>query len=243
MKSFLIALQFLTILPVQIKSEIKPEDFGRSCLFFPLVGALIGVLLAVFPGLFAFLPYPVICVFILAAEIIVTGGMHLDGFADTCDGLYGFKNKERSLEIMRDSHIGTMAVVGVVVLLLLKFSLLFGIEQGSLWKALIMMAAFSRWAQTLACFLADYPRQEGKAKYFIEHISSREVLLGAIFTFFVFFILLKMQGIILFFLSLLTVLLWINFIKAKINGMTGDTVGSVNEIAEVTVLLFILILA
>ena len=68
-------------------------------------------------------------------------------------------------------------------------------------------------------------------------------MLGAIFTFFVFFILLKMQGIILFFLSLLTVLLWINFIKAKINGMTGDTVGSVNEIAEVTVLLFILILA
>lgn len=242
MKQFFIALQFLTILPIKIKSEIKKEDLGRSLVYFPLVGALLGFFLVLTFLTFDFLPHLVTAVLILGASIIITGGMHLDGFADTCDGLYGFKTKARALEIMRESHIGAMGVIGIIVLLLLKFALLASIPKESMWRLLILMAVFARWAQTLACLFSSYARKEGKAKYFIEYAGKREFFIGTVFTLTAFLLLLNVKGLILFIVTLLSIILSISWIKRRIDGMTGDTIGAVNEVAEVSVLLFGLIL-
>lgn len=241
MKSFLVALQFLTILPIKIKPAIKKESFGKSLLYFPIIGTLIGLALSLITFLFGFLPNLVIGVFILIASIIITGGIHLDGFADTCDGFYGSKPKEKILEIMRDSRTGVMGVIGVVSLLLLKFALIVAIPQDILWKVLIMMAVFARWSQVLACFTSNYARQEGKAKYFIEYASKKELMVGGLFAIALFLLLVKMNGIILFVVSLLPVFLFINYIKKEIGGMTGDTIGATSEIAEVVILFFSLI--
>lgn len=243
MKLFLVALQFLTILPVKIKAQIKESDFGRALVYFPIVGMLIGVLLVLVLFLFTSLPISVASVFILIVSIIVTGGIHLDGFADTCDGLYGFKTKDKALEIMRDSHLGAMGVIGIVMLLLLKFTLLMSIPQSTLWRSLILMAIFARWIQVLSCFLSNYARKEGKAKYFIEYAGKKEILISMLFTVAFFLLLMKVEGFILFLISLLTMLPFINYIKKKIGGMTGDTIGAASEIAEVLVLLFSLIIA
>ncbi len=244
MKRFLIALQFLTIFPIKIKSEIKEKDFGASLLYFPLIGLLIGLLLSVSAILLSFLPFlPALLkgALILLISIITTGGIHLDGFADTCDGFYGNRPKEKILEIMKDSHIGTMGVIGVVSLLLLKFSLIVSFPAGFLWKALIMMSVFSRWFQVMACFSACYARQEGKAKYFIEYAGKKEVFIGGIFTLGLFLLLMQLKGVIIFFLSMLSVLLFLHYIRKKIGGMTGDTIGAVSEITEVSTLFSILI--
>jgi adenosylcobinamide-GDP ribazoletransferase len=233
---FLIALQFLTILPVKISSELKDEDFGRSLAYFPLIGLLIGLLLSGTALLLDFLPNLVKGVLILIASIVITGGIHLEGFADTCDGFYGSKPKEKILEIMHDSHIGVMGVVGVASLLLLKLSLIVNIPQHILWKSLILMATFARWSQVLACCTSGYARKEGKAKYFIEYDSKKECLIGCIFTAAAFFLLARLIGVLLLILSLLPVLLFIGYVRKKIGGMTGDTIGAVSEFSEVVIL-------
>ena len=241
MKRFLIALQFLTILPIKIKSEIKEKDFGRSLIYFPIVGIFIGLALALILFVFDFLPHLVRVTLVLVGSIVITGGIHLDGFADTCDGFYGSKPKQKILEIMRDSRTGVMGVIGIVSVLLLKFALLTSIPQNILWKSLIMMAVFARWSQVLACYISNYSRKEGKAKYFIEYASEKEFVVGTLFTIVLFLVLGKFKGVILFILSLLPILLFMNYAKRKIGGMTGDTIGATNEIAEIAVLLFTLI--
>ncbi|MFH1519543.1 MAG: adenosylcobinamide-GDP ribazoletransferase [Candidatus Omnitrophota bacterium] len=255
MRQFLIALQFLTILPIKIsaqgaclparqgsayggKSKISEEDFGKSLLYFPVVGALIGLVLTLALFLLEFLPTLVIGAFILILSIVITGGIHLDGFADTCDGFYGHRPKERILEIMRDSKIGAMGMIGIVSLLLLKFSLIVSIPQGILWKVLIVMVAFGRWSQALACYISEYARKEGKAKCFVEYASGDEFRIGTFFTLALFFVLLGLKGVVLFIFSLVPVLVFINYVSKKIGGMTGDTIGAASEISEIIILFF-----
>lgn len=241
MKQFLIALQFLTILPIKIKSQISREYFGQSLAYFPLVGILIGILLAIISIIFNYLPHLVLGAIVLVISIIITGGIHLDGFADTCDGFYGARSKEEILAIMRDSRIGVMGTIGVACILLLKFSLIVSIPQNHLWKALILMATFARWAQVLACYSSDYARENGKARFFIEYASLKGVIIGGLLTFTLFLLLVNVKGVLLFLLAYAVVFLFIKYIKKKIDGMTGDTIGATSEIAEIAVLFFALI--
>ncbi len=237
MNYFLIALQFLTIFPIKIKSEIQEKDFGASLLYFPFVGLLIGLFLASSAFLFSFLPGLVRGAFILIISIIITGGIHLDGFADVCDGFYGNRPKEKILEIMRDSRIGVMGAIGIFSLLLLKFGIIASLPDAVLWKALIEMAVFARWSQALVCSISCYARSEGKAGYFIGYARKKDVFIGSIFTLGLFLLLMQLKGVILFFLSMLSVLLFLHYIRKKIGGMTGDTIGAVSEFSEVITLL------
>lgn len=242
MKKFLIALQFLTIIPTKINSEIKNKDLGASLIYFPLVGALIGLLLALCTIVFGFLPRLVIVVLVIIVSIIVTGVIHIDGLADTCDGLFSLKPKEKMLEVMRDSRIGVMGMTAIVCLLLFKFTLLFSLPIGILRKSLILMIAFSRWAQVVACYSSKYVRNEGIAKYYIKYAGDREIIGATLFTLALFFALMQLKGIILFFISMLPIFLFVNFVKAKIGGMTGDTIGATSELAEVTLIFLSLII-
>jgi len=238
MKRFLIALQFLTILPFNIKGKIEEKDFGRSLIYFPIVGLLLGLFLASIAYISALLPPLVTSVLILVAWTVITGGIHLDGFADTCDGFYGNRPKEDILKIMRDSRIGTMGAVGVVMLLLFKFAILSSIRSKDLWKVLIITVVFARWSQVLACFTSKYARDEGKAKYFIEYARKRDMFIGALFILILNWFLMGIKGVILFALLLAVIFLFIRYVKRKIGGMTGDTIGATNEIAEAAALFF-----
>jgi len=251
MRDFFAALQFLTILPVspvrprgangvKIGPDIEGKAFGRSLAWFPFVGLMIGLTISLPVLLSDILPQAVIAALIVAASIVITGGIHLDGFADTCDGLYGSSSRERALEIMRDSRIGTMATVGVAMLLILKFSILASMPREIIVKSLILMAAFARWSQVLACVVSKYARGEGKAKHFIEYASKRELLVSSLFILTLFIFLLGVKGIALFALSALPAFVMINYIKIRIGGMTGDTIGAVSEASEAAVLLFCL---
>lgn len=231
MKPLLIAFQFLTIIPIKVQDP-QEKDFGRSLFYFPLTGCLIGVLLGGFAAALYFLPPMTAAAILTAASVGLTGGIHLDGFADTWDGLYGGKNKDRSLEIMRDSRIGVMGAAGVFLLLLLKFSVFVSFPSHELWKILIVSAAFSRWAQSFACAFFKYARDEGKALHFIYHARRADIVLGLIFVSALSFYFWKFRGVLFIFISFLPVFFFMKWIERRIGGMTGDTIGAVNEVAE-----------
>lgn len=237
-RPFLLSLQFLTLFPIRISFGVEKKDFGAALFWFPVVGVLIGLALSSIVFLLAPLPQVVIAAIIVSASIIITGGIHLDGFADTCDGLSGFTTKERALEIMRDSRIGAMGAAGVAALLILKFSFFASIPREEMWKYLILMAAFGRWAQVLSCSVSAYARDDGKAKYFIEYAGARPAFLTGAFTLALFAYLFRLEGVILFFVLVVFISIPIKFIKDRLGGMTGDTIGAVNELAE-TALLFL----
>ncbi|MFA4888153.1 MAG: adenosylcobinamide-GDP ribazoletransferase [Candidatus Omnitrophota bacterium] len=240
MKRLPIALQFLTVLPFKIRTEIKDEDYARSLIYFPVVGLTIGSILSLVPLCCGFLPVPVVGVIVLILLTFITGALHLDGFADTCDGFYGSKPKEEILRIMRDTRIGAMGIVGVTLLLLLKFSLIISIPRDALWRPLVLMCCFSRWVQAAGCLL-PYARDEGKAGLFIKYARKRDIVIAGLFTALVSYALFSLKGIAIFFSSLIPALLFIRYAKTRIGGMTGDTLGAVSEIAEVSTLFSILI--
>lgn len=238
MKKFLIALQFLTVIPVKIPGELTGKEIGESTLFFPLVGALIGVVLWITALSQAFLPPIIVAALIIITGAAVTGGLHLDGFMDTCDGLYGTqKTKEQRLTIMRDSHVGAMGVLGVVLLLMLKFALLASFSPKMLYSLVLTMPVFARWIQVVDCFLFTYAREEGKGKEFLSHTTWKESLLSGLFTLSFFVVIWKTETLILLPLSLLLPAFFIFIVKQKLGGMTGDLIGASSEIAEVSWLL------
>ena len=241
MKHFLLALQFLTVLPVKIKTKLKDKDYPESLAFFPLAGAIIGVVLVFCLVLLKAFPVIVQAAFLIVVSAVITGGLHIDGFADTCDGFCGAASQEKILRIMKDSSIGVMGVAGIVCLLILKFSLLASIPLEGLWRVLIVMAVFSRWMQAYACTFTDYPRQEGKAKFFMSKAARGKVLLSGVLVLLVCIILLRFEAIPVVMFSFLAGYIFMVYARRKIAGLTGDTIGAVNEISETAVLFFGLI--
>lgn len=239
MKQFLIALQFLTILPVKVK-QIEDKDYGKALFYFPFVGIIIGVLLSLFLLFSNALPKALISSFILLSSIILTGAIHLDGLADTLDGFYGGRTKEDILNIMRDKRIGAIGAIGLFSVLIFKYSLIVSIPYNLLWRFLIISLVFSRWMQSIACSFFNYAREEGKAKNFITFSNKKDCYLSGVFVLLIFVLLVKFKGILIFLLSLFLSLIFMYYINKKINGMSGDTIGAINEIAEISVLLFAL---
>ncbi|MBT9146882.1 MAG: Adenosylcobinamide-GDP ribazoletransferase [Syntrophomonadaceae bacterium] len=238
MRKFFIALQFLTIFPLKIR-DVEERELGQSLAYFPLVGAIIGLAgtlsLLIFSSV---LPSPPTNILILIILMFITGAIHLDGFADTCDGFYAGKDKGDILQIMRDSHIGVMGVMGLMGILLLKFTLLENISSDILGKSLVVMCVLGRWAQVLACYVSNYAREAGKAKPFIEYAGRRELFISSLFSLSLSIFLMGFRAVILFIFLTPTLLYFIKYLKKRIGGMTGDTIGAVNEVTEIGILLF-----
>ncbi|MBI2119882.1 MAG: adenosylcobinamide-GDP ribazoletransferase [Elusimicrobia bacterium] len=238
MRLFLIALQFLTILPLT-KNYVKEEkDLAGSMIFYPLVGLCIGLLtLWIYSLSEKFFIPSISLIFAFIAGIIFTGALHLDGFADSCDGFYAGKNKEEILKIMKDSRIGTMAVVGLFCLLLLKCSLYFSLLfKDQLKNAFLIVPVISRWLMTLSASLYPYAREEGTAGAFLKHIGKKELFFSSLLLIVIIYPVLGFNGIIIAGLSFSTVWFFLQWVKNKIDGITGDILGAVNELAEITAL-------
>ena len=243
---FLAALQLLTSIPVSLKRELSPTQLGRATAWFPLVGLLIGCVLAFVNWLLSiFLPSSVVNALLIAALVIVTGAMHLDGFADTCDGIAGHKPVEERWRVMRDSRTGAFGVVGIVLLLLVKYVSLSNIPADLITATLVFMPLVSRWAMVYAIFAFPYARPEGLGKAYKAATRWPQFTIATIITlvmiFLVLFIWLAVIGVLVFFgIWIFTTLLSLYF-KHKFAGLTGDTYGAINEAVEVMVLILIVL--
>lgn len=237
MRRFLLAVQFLTIIPVMIRGGVTQKDLGRSMGYFPLTGLLIAGLLCLIYYCTSVLCPQARAALLAALGVIVTGGVHLDGWADTCDGFYGQRSKEDRLMIMRDSSVGAMGAAGIVILLLLKYSFYLNADPDQILKLIIMMCVGSRWTQMFACISAPYARKEGKALAYIEYLSKRSVFVNAVLICVLFFFLAGIKGLVIFAVTLIYSLLFIRVSLAKIQGITGDVIGALSESVEVVVLI------
>jgi adenosylcobinamide-GDP ribazoletransferase len=244
---FLLALQFLTSIPLSLKRELSPAQLGRATAWFPLVGLVIGIILAVLNWLMGFiLPASVANVLVIVALVVVTGAMHMDGFADTCDGIAGHKPVEERWRVMHDSRTGAFGVVGVALLLLVKYVSLNNIPANMMLPTLLFMPVFSRWAMVYAIFAFTYARPEGLGKAYKEATRWPQFTIATIITMALMLLLmflgLPVLGMLVFFgIWIFTTLLSLYF-KHKFAGLTGDTYGTINEVAEVMALIFVIVI-
>jgi adenosylcobinamide-GDP ribazoletransferase len=251
---FLAALQFLTIIPIPWRREVRPEELGRSAGYFPIVGLIIGLILAGLSGLLnLFLPLLVTNALLIASMVVISGALHVDGFVDTFDGLASHRTAEDRWQVMNDSRAGGFGIVSAVLLLLVKFTSLSSIPDTLLITTLVLMPIVSRWTMVYAIFAYPYAKPSGLGKAFKQGTSWPRFTMATLTALVLVFILsqwllnvlviAQLIGLaIMFFLWVITVVV-ATYFKSKFSGLTGDNYGAINEVAEVCVLIFISLLA
>lgn len=243
MRDFVRALSFLTILP--IGRYLPPDEKGlaRSMAFYPLAGSVIGGLSALgFYLLSALFPKPLALWFTMGLLVLLTGGLHLDGFADTLDGLACRGTKEKVLEVMRDSRVGAFGVIGLILLIGAKYLALDQISNPAIPYTLILMAVLGRSSMVLVCYRSPYARTTGGlAKPFTEKLGLREMVLSLATAFGIALLLMGIRGVIAFFGIGLFGLGYRSFFIKKTGGATGDILGAANELSELLCLMLLVI--
>ena len=232
------ALGFLTRLPVK-DNEIKSDShFGKSINNSILVGIIIGVLLALvyFVGLL-FSGRLLSSTIVVVMYIIITGGLHLDGLGDTFDGIFSNRDKARMLEIMKDSSVGTfalLAIVGYFFLMVVSINDLIWLDA---IRAAILFPVAGRYIMYYNFCKYDYARKEGMGKLFFEYADKEnfKTITGIVL---ILFFVISIKMLIPFGIAFGLNVLFSNYISSKIDGLTGDSIGATLEVTQVVFLLF-----
>src|SRR5262245_17949914 len=162
---FLIAAQFLTRWPMPRNLETDEKELGQAAMFFPLVGALVGASGALLhAALLKFLPASTCALMTLVYFSFITNAFHEDGLADALDGFGGGWTRERALEIIRDSRVGTFGALALIFLALAKYNFLSAIDPSGAWRWLIVAHTAARWTTLPLCLWLPYARAEGQGK-------------------------------------------------------------------------------
>jgi len=243
MKDFLQGLSFLTILPMTRLPLPEEKELARSMAFFPLVGLLIGLLIAIAYFLFSYLFSNSLVLWLtLGCLVLLTRGLHLDGFADTIDGFAAGGPKENILEVMKDSRIGAFGVVGLILLIGAKYLALEQIVGSSIPYSLILMTVMGRNSMVWVCFRSPYARAGGGlAKPFVENLTTREMIISSASALGIGLLLRGLDGVMVFLGIGLFSLVFRLFILKKLGGVTGDILGAANELSELLCLIFLII--
>ena len=235
---FVAAFRFLTIMPLPGALGTTEQELAGATLFFPLVGLVLGLLaLPVVWCLQQIFPPSVIAVLAVTLLAAFSGGLHLDGLADTADGFFSARPRERILEIMHDSASGVMGVVALVLILLLKVACLASLST-FLLPVIFLMPLAGRTAIVLMMALLPYARPAGGlALIFYTRRSLLVALWGLICFLVAAWLAAGEQGAGAVLAVVILVLLFARFCYLKIGGATGDTLGASSELAETVVAL------
>ena len=237
MNSFLVGLQFLTRIRIVRQTVWTAEDFGRSTRFFPLVGLVLGICYA----LAAWILVSVLgmraltAALLLILPLLLTGGLHADGFMDTADGVFSGRERERKLEIMKDSRVGSFGVVAFVLLMFLQFALLLDMSPPLLVSVFFVMPIIGRMAMVLAVSCFPYARADGMGKTFADMADRGTVAIAAVTTS-VLVIPIGLLATLALVLGIVFALLFCRWMTAILGGVTGDVYGAATVLTETIVL-------
>ncbi len=237
-RPFLIALQFLTRLPVRLTGELAAGDLGRSLLYYPLVGLILGVLLAASAWLLSGAPPLLAGALVLTLWVALTGALHLDGLADTIDAWAGGRgDPERTLALMKDPHCGPQGVTGLVLVLVLKFAALAALLEAGDYLPLILAPFLARTALPLLFLTTPYVRPGGLGAALASGLPRRAgtgvlIAAGALTP-----LLAGAAGLLILACTLAAIYILRRAMKQRIGGTTGDTAGALVEIAEAIALI------
>ena len=243
MNNFLVGLQFLTRLTISKNVDWSEKACGGSVKYFPVVGAILGFFYAIagyiiyhlLPSYGYVLSDNLVGFILLALNIFLTGALHCDGFVDTMDGILSGRNRERILEIMKDSRVGAHGATSLILLLIGKFAMFSELNSSIAMIVLFIMPIIPRYSMSVAVVNFPYARKEGLGKAFHEYSGSKDLVISAIFT-------LLACGFFGLIASIpLTITIFImyffdRYVSKLLGGLTGDVYGATSELGEFVVL-------
>ncbi len=254
MKKLLLAFQFLTIIPIK-EIKVSEKEMGTSSAFFPVVGFMEGLgLVFAAQEISKILPLELTNGLLIVMIILINGGLHLDGLADTFDAIALRGDRGKKLAVMKDSTIGSIGAIAIVLVILLKYLLLNTLFLNSsriiYYSSLFLMPVFSRWVMVPAIFHSKSAREDGLGKIFVENTGLKELVIATSLTVLIFLLVLLITHYSLLVTHFLCVLLLLYifcllsvwFCNKKFGGMTGDTFGALSEISGILFLLIGLII-
>ncbi|EXB47593.1 adenosylcobinamide-GDP ribazoletransferase [Acinetobacter sp. 1000160] len=237
MTPFWIALQFLAVLPIELKTMPSAKQNGQAMLFYPLVGLLLGFILFTSAMLLTKLPIILSAALILVLWIWLTGGLHLDGLADTADAwVGGFGDPERTLNIMKDPACGPIGVLSLVVICLLKFVALYVLLEQQIAAFLIVLPMLGRSVPLFLFLTTPYVRTQGLGRSMTDFMPKKRLWMVFVITI-ALLCMFKWLGLIALLVFLVMLFYMRSLFIKRIGGITGDTVGAAIELAETGVLL------
>lgn len=241
--NFLLMIQFLTRIPVNISLPCEKDNFRKASIFFPVIGLVVGgIQWVVYKLLVNIIPIDAVIIIILIVGVIVTGAIHIDGLGDTCDGFFAFKGSDRIIEIMKDSRIGTYACIAMVMDLLLKYTL-FSFIVPKFSVAIIAVPMISRCSVLFLGFKGKTAKSTGTGNFFIGNVGITQFIIGLVITLGVLALLMTPRYIVILLIAALVLSLIFNlFCEKRIGGLTGDTLGANNELVEILTLILISII-
>ncbi|HOW23564.1 MAG TPA: adenosylcobinamide-GDP ribazoletransferase [Sedimentibacter sp.] len=237
---FLILISFFTRIPIGEKIEYKEENFIKALKLYTLAGAVTGLLLTLTYLLFNYQRSFLRGLVLTLSYAAITGGIHLDGAADTADGLLSGRQGDKIFDIMSDSHLGAFGVISLILIILSQFVLF----SFSSIETVFMMPLVGKASTIAACWNKKYAKgTRGLGTVFVENINDR-VLLANLVTLFVFSILSWYRTIIFTacFAAIAVSYFISTLIDEKIGGMTGDTCGAITEISQIIFMITVLFL-
>ncbi len=243
------ATRFLSVVPLpglpqrfDTTDNSSPLKLGSA--YFPLVGLLLAFLLYLLQRLCELLHLPslALAAVLVVALVILTGGLHLDGLMDSCDGLLGGRTPERRLEIMRDSRVGSFGVLGGICVLLLKFALFASVNSRLLTLALFIALPCARWAMVLALRLFPSARPTGLGATFRRSVTTPRLVFAGGVSLLVALVAGHLVGGVLWIVTILVAALLGVWITRLIGGLTGDSYGAIAEVTEVVLLLLLVVM-
>jgi adenosylcobinamide-GDP ribazoletransferase len=238
MRNIRIAFGLMTTLPIKLPDDWSAGDSGRASVWYPLVGLVIGALTwLAWKGAMLVFPPLVTGVITLVVWVALTGGLHLDGLADCCDGLLASTSVERRLEIMKDPLVGAFGVIGLILVLLLKAAALTSFASLTPISSfgILLAASLARWCILLAGLL-PLARPSGMGADFVAGFRRSFLLWGAIIPLGI-TLLLGTRGVFFALTGIGAAALVLWFAKSRIGGITGDVFGMLVEVVEAVILL------
>lgn len=227
-KAFLIQLGLYTTL-YSNQHTWTEDQYKKGLVFAPFIGLIIGSLLFLLNYYLADFLQGFI---LLLVYIVITGGLHMDGYSDTLDGVLARRGKKRALEIMRDPLLGTFGILGLILLSLGYYSLL-----PRLGKALIVFPLLGRYSSLLSVYKNKYARTDGMGRYFVEGVKASLLLIWLPIIFFLVYFLLGLAGLFGLGITLCYSFLMGRYFLSLLGGMTGDTVGFIIESSQLIFML------
>lgn len=238
-ENFLLMLQVLTRIPINKSLPCENTDFKRGANFFAIVGLVIGLIqFVVYSFLIKFFSLDIAVIFIIIIDILITGGFHIDGFGDTCDGFFVTKGKDKIIEIMKDSRIGTFACIGIIINLLIKFIGYTTVLNNTTSYIIILLPMISRVSIVLISYIGKAAKKTGSGNLFINTVTFNEVIINyLLFILIAIFVLDLKRLFMILVISIITTILFNKYCNSKINGITGDSLGANNELVMLILLI------
>lgn len=238
MRALLTAFGFLTTIPVPTRADLEPGELGRCTAWFPVIGVAVGLIFAGVDwcGRALWDPY-VAGGLVIASNLLLTGGLHIDGLMDTADGFFSRRDREGTLAVMKDSRSGALGVAAGITALLLRFAAYGHLTGAHHWRIIALAPVLGRLCMVAGVAFFPYARAKGTGHAFAEQTRAHHAGIAAVLALAISFALFRFLGLALCIgavaLALLCALYWLR----RLGGLTGDIYGAIDEVTEVAALL------